>query len=339
MFDFFKKKPTVDPEVVSAPKTPAGSAMPVPNASDDPIDASVSGTPAASAADPMPEITSMDQVTEKHVLEILNQIQSGTLRDVVKIITSDEPAAFAGSKLGGTPYIPGHGRAPVDSRNRQLRLLAQLRLSELPAGSPLSALSNEGMLQFWVLDDDIYGLAMDNDYTANDTSRVIYYDSVDETITEQECAAKYAPWVEDESYFPFEGEIRILFQPICKEGISSCDYTFPDMFATAWNEQHPKCPITSPFSLPDRATGCIFEEENGGYGHKIGGYPAFTQEDPRDITEEFTEYNILLLQIDSQITDEYEIMWGDMGVGNFFITPKDLERKDFSKVFYTWDCG
>ncbi|MDN5490601.1 MAG: DUF1963 domain-containing protein, partial [Acinetobacter sp.] len=33
-----------------------------------------------------------------------------------------------------------------------------------------------------------------------------------------------------------------------------------------------------------------------------------------------------------------EIMWGDSGVGNFFIHPDDLEKRDFSKVVYNWDC-
>ena len=31
-------------------------------------------------------------------------------------------------------------------------------------------------------------------------------------------------------------------------------------------------------------------------------------------------------------------MWGDSGVANFFIDSEDLEKRDFSKVFYTWDC-
>jgi uncharacterized protein YwqG len=35
---------------------------------------------------------------------------------------------------------------------------------------------------------------------------------------------------------------------------------------------------------------------------------------------------------------ENEIMWGDSGVGNFFIHPEDLKKRDFSKVFYNWDC-
>ena len=34
-----------------------------------------------------------------------------------------------------------------------------------------------------------------------------------------------------------------------------------------------------------------------------------------------------------------EICRGDMGIANFFITPEALAKRDFSNVFYTWDCG
>ena len=34
-----------------------------------------------------------------------------------------------------------------------------------------------------------------------------------------------------------------------------------------------------------------------------------------------------------------DIMWGDVGVANFFIRPEDLKNKDFSKVLYNWDCS
>ncbi|MDE5859478.1 MAG: DUF1963 domain-containing protein, partial [Oscillospiraceae bacterium] len=33
------------------------------------------------------------------------------------------------------------------------------------------------------------------------------------------------------------------------------------------------------------------------------------------------------------------IMWGDMGVANFFISENDLKNLDFSKVAYNWDCS
>ena len=42
----------------------------------------------------------------------------------------------------------------------------------------------------------------------------------------------------------------------------------------------------------------------------------------------------LLLQIDST----NGVSFGDSGVANFFISPSDLERLDFSRVLYTWDC-
>ena len=77
---------------------------------------------------------------------------------------------------------------------------------------------------------------------------------------------------------------------------------------------------------------------NYGSGHKIGGYPAFAQDDPR----EAGTYTELLLQIDSDWNDEeedYSIMWGDAGVGNFFISRENLEKLNFEDVLYNWDCG
>lgn len=70
-----------------------------------------------------------------------------------------------------------------------------------------------------------------------------------------------------------------------------------------------------------------------GIGHKIGGYAYFTQSDPRDYNDNQKD-EILLLQID---TDE-EIMFGDSGVGNLFINPNSLKEKDFSQVWFNWDC-
>ena len=71
-------------------------------------------------------------------------------------------------------------------------------------------------------------------------------------------------------------------------------------------------------------------------GHKILGNPYFTQDDPR---EEDDEHNILLFQMDSEMGNEaVEIMWGDSGVGNFFISEEDLKNLNFDNVLYTWDC-
>lgn len=74
-------------------------------------------------------------------------------------------------------------------------------------------------------------------------------------------------------------------------------------------------------------------------GTKIGGYPFFTQSDPReredDEVKEKYEYDTLLFQLDS--VDDH-VMWGDCGIGNFFINRINLKNKDFSNVLFNWDC-
>ena len=54
-----------------------------------------------------------------------------------------------------------------------------------------------------------------------------------------------------------------------------------------------------------------------------------------DVIKNIKKYDTLLFQLDSQ--DKY-IMWGDSGVGNFFIPKKSLLEKDFTNVLYNWDC-
>ena len=76
-----------------------------------------------------------------------------------------------------------------------------------------------------------------------------------------------------------------------------------------------------------------------GIGHKIGGYPYFTQTDPR-WSEELEKYDYLLFQLDTDDDDDgnERVMWGDSGIGNFFIRTQDLKNCNFSDVLYNWDC-
>ena len=69
-------------------------------------------------------------------------------------------------------------------------------------------------------------------------------------------------------------------------------------------------------------------------GHKLGGYPSFTQADPRG---EDDDDLVLLFQLDT--VREMGVLWGDAGIANFFIRRADLLAQDFSRVAYHWDCG
>ena len=71
-------------------------------------------------------------------------------------------------------------------------------------------------------------------------------------------------------------------------------------------------------------------------GSHLLGWPHFTQADPR---EEDGRYGTVLFQMASDWEEEETyVMWGDAGVGNFFIDLEKLKQRDFSDVLYNWDC-
>jgi uncharacterized protein YwqG len=72
--------------------------------------------------------------------------------------------------------------------------------------------------------------------------------------------------------------------------------------------------------------------------HRMGGYAYFTQEDPR-VRHAPDDNWLLLFQMDSDSNESIEIMWGDMGVANFFILSEDLKNLNFDNVWYNWDCS
>ena len=95
----------------------------------------------------------------------------------------------------------------------------------------------------------------------------------------------------------------------------------------------------TPYSiLPEEVFSSECDKQRN-IGHWLFGYAYFTQNDPRDYMVDLQDY-ILLFQMDSDYSAERksEIMWGDSGVGNFFIKKDDLQKLDFSKVMYNWDC-
>ncbi|MBL0916883.1 MAG: DUF1963 domain-containing protein, partial [Sphingopyxis sp.] len=65
----------------------------------------------------------------------------------------------------------------------------------------------------------------------------------------------------------------------------------------------------------------------------VGRPAGFTQSDWR-AEPAYQDVDRVLLNLWS---DDH-IMWGDSGQGQFMIRREDLLKRDFSKVFYQWDC-
>lgn len=254
---------------------------------------------------------------KKIVLDILEKNKKPT----IKIEVSDDKPNLFQSKFGGLPYLPKDKEVPRDKENRQFTLLAQINIEELPENNiyPMK----EGILQFWILNDDVYGLDFDN--LLGNGYKVVYYKEIDKSVTEEEILEKYKPYEEDENYFPIEGEFSLKFE--LRDGYFSDSN---DDFREIVDEEMKKFYLENREKYPEILKVYKDEkylnywdiwdilEENKEIGeklfeagHKIGGYPNFTQSDVRDLK---AGYNILLLQIDSEGTDEHEIMWGDCGI-------------------------
>ena len=133
----------------------------------------------------------------------------------------------------------------------------------------------EGLLQFWIGQDESYGLFKDGG------ARVIYYPQLDSSVTEDSVRAKITSLPKpDESCSPLNGEFGISMAPKF-EGLSMQDVHFEPLFVKMYNEDMPEQKITEIYDLGDEV-GEYLTDANNGFGHKIGGYPAFTQWDPRE---------------------------------------------------------
>lgn len=222
------------------------------------------------------------------------------------------------SKFGGYPYWPAEKPWPKDSEGRYMYPLAQLNFSQVP---PLPGYPEKGILQFYLSADDLYGLNMDHQ-TDQTNFRVVYYEDTRATALDN---FHFLEQQQSDSDFPVHRQMELSFS-VDKDYYSFFDVRFegelPEEFMAG--VQHGK-----EYAMIEDELVKLYPDD----GHKIGGYAFFTQSDPRH-NEAYRDY-ILLLQIDSQADD---ICWGDAGVGNFFIHPDDLVKKDFSRVLYNWDC-
>ncbi|MBQ9683231.1 MAG: DUF1963 domain-containing protein [Neisseriaceae bacterium] len=269
---------------------------------------------------------------EKQAKKVLSQIKKDTATPIIKIKPKKaKKLPLTANKFGGVPYWDLQKPYPVDNQGNKLILLAQIDLAELP---PLPDFPEKGLLQFFLSPDEkyLYGLDLDKPLQ-QDGWRVVYHENIDKNISEEMVLALDIPTAEMSDNLPLSVQYQLSFE-LKQTSISPCDYRFEKLFKITAEKLKIK------FDEDDELLDLIEEEtydklHNSTAGHRIGGYAFFTQSDPRYYNEELAEHKILLLQIDT----EGDIMWGDAGVGNFFITADDLKKRNFSRVLYNWDCA
>lgn len=252
-----------------------------------------------------------------------------------------ETATLWQSKFLGLPYWPKSTSAPQTPLGHYLYLLAQINFSE---ASPLPGFPERGILQFYIASADLYGANFERP-TEQSGFRIVFHPhpSTDHTDLVTDFSFMPSPWKDNESEFPFEVFSKYLSKP------NSC-FALSFQLKTApmnWVDCRYAALISDePFAPPvsHRASQADYHQTLERYtaqfqGHRIGGYPLFTQADPRSQLTDDSEPYELLLQIDSDSNNRIDILWGDVGICNFFIRPSALAQLDFSDVWYSWDCS
>lgn len=230
------------------------------------------------------------------------------------------------SKVGGRPYWQAGKPMPTASDGKPLYLLAQVNFAEVP--TTLAGYPAQGLVQFFIAGNDHYGADFESGHGPDVLSvqrgyRVVYWPDVAADPT-----GRAALPLERSPMLPHDpARPRRMRFKAGEETLSASDYRFDALLGG--NAYAAAEAFAASRSLDSDSLVDALWQRHSGSGHKLGGYPYFTQQDPR--TRGPME---LLLQLDS----DDEMMWGDVGVGGFFIAPEALAKADFSHVMYTWDC-
>ena len=267
--------------------------------------------------------------------ELIEEIKNLSKTEYYQIkITKETPEIFD-SKIGGLPYWSEEKNYPTNSEGKKLFLLAQINFERENVKSPLPT---NGILQFFINNDILMGVDYKNP-TKQNNFRVIYHDKINYNINKDSIKKLDIPSTEKVYYYPVYGEYKISLNKNI-EYVNYHDIKFDKFFSEAYKKVFKKALKEENY--------CYFKVLNiqerdeinkelklKGINHKMLGYSYFTQEDPR-YNKKYIDYDTLLLQIDSEAKF---VMWGDVGIGNFFIPKKSLIEKDFSNVLYNWDCS
>lgn len=268
---------------------------------------------------------------------LISEIKIRTAQSAYRIKMSESgDISIFDSKLGGLPYWPNSMDYPLSKNGEKLVLLAQINFDKAKLHD--YRLPKHGLLQFFILGDDLSGVNYEDPF-AQENFRVVYHAELDRSVTAESVRALGIKANTDfdgtEDYLPSYDEMLMSFEGMTDYMTDSVD-EFDELAAHVYRELFDEDLVQG--SLWRTLNSTEYDYFYDGFqdctfGHKMLGYPSFTQSDPR-CGEYQGEYETLLLQIDSQD----DIMWGDSGIANFFINEKDLRKLDFSNVMYTWDC-
>ena len=252
----------------------------------------------------------------KEIANVVKQIKNDTTKDAVMLYPkANSTPKLLDSKIGGIPYCPTTG----DNPPADMELIVQINFSDRSIPH-LSDFPKSGILQIFSNDK----WPMGND--------IRYYPSILEPDqTESDVITKF-PYLAETNY------ANIVMRPVTligrkvKENLPISHKAYIEYLRKYLGDPGDDKKLYDLrhmiLSTPEFANST-----SNGFGHKLGGYHAFTQNDILEYNK--SQIYELLVQIDS---DSKHVMWGDNGIANWFINRDKLKKLNFSDILGNWDC-
>jgi len=287
------------------------------------------------------------QILRAEILDVEIAAIESTIRPFVAIATTVSGRNSSlpwSSRFGGRPYLP-HDTDYPEIANKPAPLLAQINFAEVP---PLGGLPTSGILQFYVVDQPTWEWHHTWFATAERASmsyaelmelagaKVLFFPdpilSVDAVTTDFSFLPPFEHSLIPES---LDLDFQIKLAPMDVGGLNHWVTALPDSEFFAENYDY------ALQELRDRASNHPLLAEAlhllSGDGHRLGGYPAFSQSDPRKqlfplaFGENFPPYELLFRMVGQPGVNLHD------SILYFLLPPTDLQSRNFSNVLFYSD--
>lgn len=252
---------------------------------------------------------------EEKFNKVIDLFKEKTEKECYKIELVDEDTTILDDKIGGKPYLPIGVDYPKDKDGNHLALLLQVNLKNID----LKGYPKKGILEIFT-DSGV-------DYPCK--YEIKYFEEGLEYQTD-------LPEIDISRYIVKKSYKINLAKGVCYMAIN--DYRFVKIFTSIVNEIF-GTDLKNYADLDDYfGNFAWYDKLRDGYENPaitLGGYPDFTQNDPRYNMKENRDE--CLFKLDSW-ANYHKISIGDSGILFTLISQEDIEKCNFENAIVDWDC-
>lgn len=262
---------------------------------------------------------------------------------MVNYLPVEKELARGKSKFGGKPYLPKDFEWPYYEgegfdhafKNRPLSFLAQINLEELAGYDKDNQLPHKGMLYFFYeLETTRWGF----DPKDKGCARVFYIENADNLQPMDLPEGLEGYCILPELELSFTSQMDLPEYEEISEYITDLEWDSYDEEKVLYGYEEPDEDSSKLLGYANLIQGSMLLEcEEVTNGIYCGGIPDVTDAQQEELLRNSREW-VLLFQMSTVETEDYELMFGDCGSIYFYIRKQDLKERNFDNVWLILQC-